>query len=131
MLHIKNILGAVLVCTVLFLLSGCYKNRTVVIDDTPEVTKTVSFSADILPIFAKDCAVTGCHVSGGKSPDLSADKAYSNLSTGGYLNPSAPDASALYQWMSGKKGTPMPVSGINATNNGLVLAWIKQGALNN
>lgn len=131
MLHRKKIFATVLLCSVMLLVSGCYKNRTVIVSNTPEVTKTVSFASDILPIFTKDCAVSGCHASGGKAPDLSAANAYSSLTSGGYIDTGSPESSGLYQWMAGKKSTPMPLSGINSSNNALVLAWIKQGAKNN
>ncbi len=121
MLHRKKIFATVLLCSVMLLVSGCYKNRTVIVSNTPEVTKTVSFASDILPIFTKDCAVSGCHASGGKAPDLSAANAYSSLTSGGYIDTGSPESSGLYQWMAGKKSTPMPLSGINSSNNALVL----------
>lgn len=115
----------------LLVMSGCYKDKTVIINKTLEVTRDVTFAADIAPIFSKSCAVSGCHASGGHIPDLSADKAFSALSFGGYLNTGSPETSELYLWLSGKKTTVMPVSGINTDYNALVLAWIKQGAQNN
>ena len=56
---------------------------------------------------------------------------YTSLTVGNYLNTEAPESSSLYQWMTGKKSTPMPVGGINKDFNALVIAWIKQGAQNN
>jgi hypothetical protein len=114
-----------------FLLSGCYKDKTVVFDTGAEITRTVSFTTDIQAIFNSSCNTSGCHSSGGKSPDLSATNAFTSLANGGFLNTSDPAKSELYLWMSGKKGTPMPLSGVNKDFNALVLAWIKQGALNN
>lgn len=130
MLNNKRIYGFLAGFTFL-LLMGCYKDKTVYFDTGEEITRSVGFSTDIVPILNKSCNVSGCHSPGGKSPDLSAVNAYTSLSNGGYLNTSDPQSSIIYQWMTGKKGTPMPVSGINKDYNALVLAWIKQGAQNN
>jgi hypothetical protein len=91
----------------------------------------VSFAADVIPIFNSSCNQSGCHNSGGKSPDLSISNAYNSLQNGGYLNLNSPENSELYLWMSGKKGTPMPLSGVNKKYNAMVLAWLKQGCKNN
>lgn len=131
MLPIKAALSIILGGLFLFLLSGCYKDKTVIFDTGEEITRTVYFTADIIPIFNNSCNSTGCHNSGGKSPDLSAANAYSSLTNGNFINTEDPESSELYQWMTGKRGTPMPVSGINKNYNALVLAWIKQGAQNN
>lgn len=126
----KIFIGFLAVFIMLFLVS-CYKNKTVYFDTGEEITRTVSFTGDILAIFNSSCNMSGCHSPGGKSPDLTAANAYNSLSNGGYINTSNPQASTLYLWMTGKKGTPMPVSGVNKEYNALVLAWIKQGAINN
>ena len=115
----------------LFLCNSCYKDKTVILETSGEITRTVSFKNDILTIFNSSCNTAGCHISGGKSPDLSLTNAYTTLSNGGFLDINNPSESLLYLWMAGKKGTPMPVSGINKDYNALILAWIKQGAQNN
>ena len=115
----------------MLLLIGCYKDKTVIFDTGQEITRTVSFSGDIIPILNSSCNTSGCHVQGSKSPDLSAANAFTSLANGNYVSPGEPETSSLYLWMTGKKGTPMPVSGINKDYNALVLAWIKQGATNN
>lgn len=114
-----------------FSLSGCYKDETVIIKTEEEITRDVSFANDIIPIFNSSCNSSGCHNSGGKAPELIGSKAYNSLINGGYINTGLPESSELYLWMNGEKGTPMPTSGINSDYNALVLAWIKQGALNN
>lgn len=130
MLHNKKIIGFLAGFTMLLLI-GCYKDKTVIFDTGAEITRPVGFAADIVPILSNSCAVSGCHVAGGIKPDLSAANAYASLSVGGYFNTTTPESSSLYQWMAGKKGTPMPTTGINKDYNALVLAWIKQGAKNN
>jgi len=130
MLHNKKIIGFLTGFTMLLLI-GCYKDKTVIFDTGAEITRPVGFAADIIPIFNNSCAGSGCHTAGGIKPDLSAANAYAALSVGGYYNTTTAESSSLYQWMAGKKGTPMPTTGINKDYNALVLAWIKQGAKNN
>lgn len=110
-----------------FLAGSCYYDIVV----EPEVTEQVSFSADIIPIFNASCNSAGCHNTGGPPPDLAPANAYSALINGGYIRVSAPEESELYRWMRGERGLPMPLSGPNANYNATVLAWIRQGALNN
>jgi hypothetical protein len=131
MLRNKSILGIVLMSTGILFLSGCYKDKTVILDTTQEITRTVSYTNDIIPIFNNSCNISGCHNTGGKSPDLSTANSFNALSGGGFINTGDPVNSELYLWMTGKRGTPMPVGGINKEYNALVLAWIKQGANNN
>ncbi len=131
MLRKLNVIGTVLAVFLIFFLSGCYKNRTLDNDTGEEITRPVSFATDMIPIFNASCNSSGCHNTGGKAPDLSPSNAYNSLQNGNYVNTSAPENSELYLWMTGKRATPMPVSGINKDYNALVLAWIKQGAQNN
>lgn len=129
MLNNKKIVGFLAGFTLL-LIAGCYKDKTVILD-AAEITRTVSYAEDIVPIFNSSCNASGCHSSGGKSPDLSASNAYNSLILGNYIDKETPVNSELYKWMSGKRGLPMPVSGVNKEYNALILAWIKQGANNN
>lgn len=115
----------------LLLLSGCYKDATVVVETGAEITRQVSFSQDLIPMFNSSCNLSGCHSSGGRSPNLTADNAYNALSIGNYFDINTPQNSTIYLWMTGKKSTPMPVAGVNKDYNALMLAWIKQGAQNN
>lgn len=131
MLCNKIIVAIISASAAVFVLSGCYKNKTVLFDTGEEITRTVTFSNDIIPILNSSCNVSGCHNAGGKAPDLSAANAYNSLTGAGYINTDNAPASELYMWMMGKRGTPMPVSGTNKDYNALVLAWIKQGAQNN
>ncbi|MCI1265864.1 MAG: hypothetical protein LKG19_04755 [Saprospiraceae bacterium] len=130
MLPKKKLLGF-LICIGVLLIVSCYKDKTVYFDTGAEITRPVSFANDIIPIFNGSCNVSGCHNSGGQKPNLTESRAFSSLTDGNYLNPSSPENSVIYLWMSGKKSTPMPVGGINKDYNALILAWIKQGTLNN
>lgn len=113
-------------------LQSCYKVATVPKSTVEEINGDVSFAKDIQPLLIENCSTTGCHNSGGRSPDLSADKAYNVLVNGNYIDLGNPENSGLYLWLIGKKTTPMPPTATNPSNiNNLVLAWIKQGAQNN
>ena len=112
------------------LLPGCYRDKTVNVE-APAVTRTVTFSNDILPMFKKSCSLSGCHSAGGQTPNLTPAAAYNSLIIGNYINKTSPENSYIYLKMTGKKGTVMPVGGMNKDYNALILAWIKQGANNN
>jgi hypothetical protein len=130
MLHRKIVMWLILASGTFFLLVGCYKDRTVILN-TGEITRTVSFSQDIIPIFNNSCNTSGCHSSGGQTPNLSQTSAFNSLITGNYIDKSIPENSIIYQKMTGKRGTPMPVSGVNKDYAAIILAWIKQGTNNN
>jgi hypothetical protein len=129
---LKNFMTLLIVTLIAcsILLISCYKDKTVNID-APAITRTVTFSQDIQPIFTKSCALSGCHSTGAQTPNLAADAAYNSLIIGNYINKTSPENSFLYLKMTGKKGTIMPVGGMNKDYNALILAWIKQGANNN
>ena len=131
MLRKTKVFGLILIGLMLFAIAGCYKDRTVIFDTGEEITRPVSFAADIIPIFDASCNGSGCHNKGGKTPDLTSSNAFNSLTIGNYVNTGTPESSELYLWMTGKKASPMPPNGINKDYNALVLAWIKQGAQNN
>ncbi len=128
----KTIITAVL--SILFIY-GCQKDVTLIIKPVSVViTKTVYFSKDLKPLFTKSCALGGCHATGGHTPNLMADKAYNSLINGpGLINIKNPESSILYKRLTGALSPAMPMGAAsNPSNiNGLVLAWIKQGAKNN
>jgi hypothetical protein len=129
----RIILTAVAFVVLLVVSQSCYDATTLVIDNSPAVTKAVSFNNDLVPIFNKSCALAGCHNTGGKAPDLTATKAYASLTIGNYLNIATPGESTVYLYLTGKKTPQMPMGATaNPSNlNALTLAWIKQGAKNN
>jgi hypothetical protein len=130
MLSRKITIALILLCGIFVFGPGCYKDRTVV-TNAPVITRTVTFSGDITPIFNKSCNTSGCHSAGGQVPNLTESSAYNALTIGGYVNKENPESSILYLKVSGQKGTPMPPSGVNKDYAALILAWIKQGANNN
>ncbi|MFN3841225.1 MAG: hypothetical protein ACK4RF_11025 [Cyclobacteriaceae bacterium] len=125
--RVTKLLALLAGLSLLISVSACVYDQ--VVPQQPDVG-TVSFSNDIIPIFNSSCNVTGCH-NGTQVPDLRPANAYNSLTAGGYVNTGNPEASELYQWMSGNRGLPMPPGGSNNTYNAYVLAWIQQGALDN
>jgi hypothetical protein len=123
--------GLAIVGMVVF--SGCTKTTTVVIETPINTdTATMSFSADIQPVFNASCALAGCHVAGAHAPNLTQGVAYQSLTDGGYVIASDPTNSQLMMWLTGKKTPVMPLgSGPDPEINAKVYAWINQGALNN
>ncbi len=95
--------------------------------ETGNLPDTVSFTNDLIPIFNASCNMSGCHGTGNTPPDLTPANAYNALTSGGYVNIADPEASPLYTSMS--TGSMKPFS--KPSETALVLAWIKQGALNN
>ncbi len=121
----------------IIMMVGCEKDTTVIIPKNPEaakISRTVSFSKDLVPIFKSDCALSGCHVTGGHAPDLEAEDAYSSLMKGNFINKAAPESSIIYERLTGKltPGMPMKAPGSDPLQiEELFLAWASQGALNN
>jgi hypothetical protein len=112
------------------LLGGCYYDN-VIFPEAAGPQGPVSFAGDVIPIFQTNCAVSGCHITGGQLPDLTTANAYNSLILGNFVSTSTPKSSPLYRWMAGLETLPMPPSGSNLKNTAIVLAWIEQGAQNN
>lgn len=117
---------------VVWMMAGCSKTTTVIVNDSPEITTEVSFARDLNPLLSKNCAMSGCH-SGSVNPNLRADLAYNSLVAEGYLDTKLPGNSNVYLYMTGKKSPVMPLGAPNNPDNinAFMLAWIKQGAKNN
>jgi len=117
---------------IILAITGCSKTETVVVNPGSSITETQSFQKDIIPLFTNSCAKSGCHVSGGKAPDLTEANAFKALTDGSYLKAGDPDNSVLMLWLNGKKSPVMPLgAGPDEKINAKIYAWIKQGAKNN
>jgi len=116
---------------VLLGVSACYNVTTIDLTGDFAIDREVSFANDIVPIFEKNCAISGCHITGGQKPDLSATQAITSLTNGNYMDLAVPENSEIYAWLTGKRGAVMPLSGSDPEINAFVLAWIEQGAQNN
>lgn len=92
---------------------------------------TISFTAQLIPIFNNNCNMSGCHITGSVSPDLSPDKAYRSLTLMGFVDTSDAESSILFARMDATS-SPMPPEGrLSDKEVNEILYWIKQGALEN
>jgi mono/diheme cytochrome c family protein len=113
----------ILIAGIIALVSCEYEKITY---DTPDPNVPVSYATDIQAIWEKGCV--GCHAPGKTAPDLTAANSYDALINGGFVDTVTPNLSIIYTCMS-SGGSMAPYS--NASDAGLVLVWIQQGALNN
>lgn len=129
----KKAIACTLFLMSILIIAGCYKADTLYPNTDSQVNKEISFVKDIIPVFNQKCSISGCHGSGGHTPNLTAPKAYNALVNGGYLNLADPKNSKLYLRLTGKITPAMPLIGsTNPSNiNALVLTWITQKAKNN
>ena len=120
------------IAIIMLVTTGCYKTDTLVVNPGGQITQTMSFAKDIIPILSTNCAISGCHVSGGHTPNLTATNAFKSLSDGAYFKANDPDNSVIMLWLTGKKSPAMPLGNApNADINAKIYAWINQGAQNN
>lgn len=85
-------------------------------------TENVSWSADVQPLISGNCAISGCHVSGAQTPDLST---YAGAKA-------AADAGAILARAINGDPSPMPGSGLLPNCDRQTLkAWLDAGAPNN
>jgi len=94
----------------------------------PDPGDTLSFSAEIIPIFAAKCVA--CH-GGSQDPDLRADNAYNSIQTLSLVNLAVPADSEIYTWPNPTNTTKHAWKKYSAAEAAKVLFWIEQGALNN
>jgi len=111
----------------MILFVSCAKDTVVQPQTNIPPNLKISFADTIQPIFTSNCAGSNCH-SGSVSPNLSSGQAYNSLISGNFINTSAPAQSTIYLYMA--PGGLM-ANHCTSTQADLVLAWIKQGALNN
>jgi len=130
---IKNkIIKAAALLASMFLIAafaGCYRDVISPGTDPNGPPQNVSFSGDLLPMFTKNCATAGCHDGAAHNPALTADKAYTAITAGGYINTAVPASSAIYLVV--KSGEMPPTGGLKANEVQKVLDWIRNGAPNN
>jgi hypothetical protein len=106
-------------------LTSCtyYENDPAPVD----VPDSVSFSANVIPIFNARCNNAGCHSTGGIQPDLTPANAYNDLIVFGYVDTDFPDQSVLY--LKVHSGSMVQFS--EPGDAELILKWIQQGAIDN
>jgi hypothetical protein len=91
------------------------------------IPDVISYSRDIQPVFDRSCNASGCHTSGGPSPNLSPDNSYNALLSGGFVDVNNPEGSSLYT--SIKFGSMQVYA--QPQDATYILKWIEQGALDN
>ena len=95
--------------------------------DLSSIPDVVSFQDDVIPVFAGSCAISSCH-GGTKTPDLTAENAYFDLSSGNFLNVDNPENSELYKKISGNGSMAQYATDLDRA---IILKWIQQGAEDN
>ncbi len=110
-------------------LAACYKDvilpDAAVNPDAPPLA--VSFKLDIAPIVTTKCGISGCHVSGGHSPYMTAGIAYEQIVNRGYVNTLIPKQSIIYIKINGEMKEFIP----SAIDRQKIYDWIRNGAPNN
>ena len=112
---------------ILMLSYSCYYD--VISDDIQDPEGTISFSADIQPIFDSQCI--SCHPSISPNPDLTEGNAHNSITEGNYVIPGEPENSLLYERLLGNPGIMPPSGSLPDADIALIRVWIEQGALNN
>jgi hypothetical protein len=109
-------------------LTGCYKDVIIPHSSDPSAPpQATSFAKDIQPIFTANCALSGCHVAGSETPNLTAGVSYQDLVSGGFVNTVVPSQSTLYLMINGEMEVHIP----NAADRQKIYDWIRTGAINN
>ncbi len=124
--------GKLLAIAFLFLMAAACQYDFIVPEEIIPVEPgtEISFTSQVLPIFTTNNNCTMCHKAGGKSPELTADKAYAQINTSKYINRATPDQSLLYKAVAPGQGFAGHKT-VTASQAALILGWIQQGAKNN
>lgn len=123
-MKLKRTIATLLSGALIFLVSCEYETIVPKVIELPD--EPVSFAEQVLPALQSAGCAT-CH-SGGVAPDLRADKAYTSLLNGGYLNVADPADSKLVKKINSGHATSGNLSG---TDKALLIKWIEEGAKNN
>lgn len=95
-----------------------------------DTTVVISFSADVEPIWNSGNNCTGCHKTGGQSPNLEAGKAYNSINSLGLVDLTNPESSIIYYYTAPSTDSHKWKK-YNATDAQTILVWIQQGGKNN
>lgn len=91
-------------------------------------TATVCFDQKVMPVIQNNCAMSGCHNSGGESPDLSS---FENIKS--TVKAGDPNKSKLYNVITAKGFVltampPKPRTQLSVEQVNNITVWILQGA---
>lgn len=119
----------ILTLTAAVFMTSC-QYEFVVEPELPPIDPTVEikFATEIAPLFESNQCLA-CHKTGGKAPDLSADKAYASI-VPALINTAEPETSKIY-WYPHPDASTHNFKKYKKADAELILAWIKQGAKNN
>ena len=126
----KTLIYLVVLLLLATVLNACYYDEIATFEGLPT---NVSLKNDVQPIFNRDCALAGCHVTPippGHHPDLTAGNSHEALTSGGYVNTIAPESSVLYLSINGG-GMPAGRAPLSENDKKIILGWITEGAKNN
>lgn len=140
---LKSILKLISVIFLIISLISCSES---IVESTPSIVDNIEqgnvapkFSEIQNEIFNKSCALSGCHVSGAVSPDLSGNShsriVSKSSSTGmNFIEPDKPNDSYLLLKIIGTNinGSRMPLnsSPLSQEQVGAITEWINNGAQN-
>ncbi len=102
-----------------------------IVEPATDPTETIYFSKDILPIWNDGNNCTACHIAGTQRPNLTPDVAYSEITSMGLIDLANPEESEIYDHPNPENTGEHTWKKYTNAQAATVLAWIKQGALNN
>ena len=127
---------AIGVCIMLIaVLSGCTRDQALN-DPCPGCPSSISFSAEIIPIFKANCATFGCHNTTTQAGTVNLDSAYAyaavTKSGTGFVVPYNANYSLLYSQLLAGNSLHMPIdTQLDPCDIQKIQCWINQGAINN
>lgn len=120
---------ATMFCCIVFLASCEYEFIEVYVPEPPDLTDTIHFQTQIIPIF-ESSGCTGCHKIGGTGPfSLMPAEAYTSIEANSLAVSGEPDNSLIYTYPNPQTGTHHKYESNKDAE--LIYGWIFQGALNN
>ncbi|MBI1226463.1 MAG: hypothetical protein GC192_14615 [Bacteroidetes bacterium] len=112
--------------------TGIVDTTPVYVNEHPCDPDSVYFGAQVLPILASNCALSGCH-------DVQSHKegviltSFDKVKATGGINLNSPTNSKIYKSLNASGGDrmpPSPYSALTADQKAVILKWIQQGAQN-
>jgi len=129
---------AIPVCIfIIVVLASCTRD-TAIYNPCPSCPSNISFKSAIIPIFAANCAITGCHnaTTDAFSQNFDSAHAYASATRPGTGNvtPYNANNSLLYTILLGTGGAnhmPLNAAPLNPCEIQQIACWINQGAQDN
>lgn len=110
--------------------TGIVDTTPVYVNEHPCDPDSVYFGAQVLPILASNCTLSGCHdVQSHREGVILTD--YAKVMATGGIKLNSPSSSKIYKSLneSGEdRMPPLPYAALTADQKALILKWIQQGA---